>query len=68
MLNISPMKVGHKYDKGSITMARMELDGRSWEEARAEAEQAGIVLTKRKHKKGGCVCYANKELRKLFQN
>ena len=50
----------------TITMAHMELNGRSWESARIEAAQMGIVLTKRKHKKGGYVCYASKKLRKKY--
>ena len=45
-------------------MARMLIKpGTTWEQARKDAEEAGIVLTKRTHSKGGYVCFASKKLR-----
>ena len=45
-------------------MARMILSqGKSWDEARQDALKVGIILTRRKHRKGGYVCYASAQLR-----
>ena len=41
--------------------------GTTWEQARADAEKAGIILTKRTHSKGGYVCFASKQLRESLQ-
>lgn len=49
-------------------MARMDIiNGVTWEQARKEAAQSGIILTHRKHTKGGYVCYASKRLRESFK-
>ena len=40
-------------------------ENQTWEQARIEAQRAGIVLTRRPHKKGGFFCYAGKKLRQL---
>ena len=49
-------------------MARMIFkNNQTWEQAQLEAERSGIVLTRRPHKKGGYVCYANKQLRESLQ-
>ena len=37
--------------------------GTTWEQARVDAQNAGIILTKRTHSKGGYVCFASKQLR-----
>jgi hypothetical protein len=43
-------------------MARVIISG-DFEDARKKLNSIGITLTTRPHKKGGFVCYANKELR-----
>ena len=47
-------------------MALLSLrENQTWEQARIEAQRAGIVLTRRPHKKGGFFCYAGKKLRQI---
>ena len=48
-------------------MARLLLNGRTWEQARDDAQKAGIILTRRPHRKGGFVCRASKELKEALQ-
>ena len=43
-------------------MARVIIHG-DFEIARQKLQSIGITLTKRMHRKGGFVCYANKQLR-----
>ncbi len=43
-------------------MARVIIHG-DFEIARQKLQSIGITLTKRTHRKGGFVCYANKQLR-----
>ena len=48
-------------------MARLLLNGRTWEQARDDARKAGIILTRRPHSKGGYVCRASNELKEALQ-
>lgn len=43
-------------------MARVIING-NFNAARKQLKSVGIILTTHPHKKGGFVCYANKELR-----
>ena len=62
--------IGLKYDylhatKNSKIMARVLIQittEAEWKDAQVKLREAGIILTHRKHRKGGYVCYASKEL------
>ena len=49
-------------------MARIDIKEEQFEETRRELAQAGIILYHRKHRKGGFVCRASKNLQKMFNN
>ena len=48
-------------------MARIDIKEEQFEETRKELALAGIILYKRKHRKGGYVCRASKNLQKMFR-
>ena len=47
-------------------MARVMIEEGKFEEARKELAKRGIILYNRKHRKGGYVCRASKELKARF--
>ena len=49
-------------------MARVLIKEEEFEEAREKLAQIGVILYRKKHKKGGYVCRASKKLKEMLEN
>ena len=49
-------------------MARVVIKEEEFEEAREKLAQIGVILYRKKHKKGGYVCRASKKLKEMLEN